>query len=221
MIIKLILKVKKLIRATFYNNVQISKKATVSNTQTEEYVHLANYCNVSNCKIGSYTSIGRFSNVFNTKIGRFCSISWNVTIGATQHPLRNLTTHAFPYVTMFDFTDRDNKIVQYTNIGNDVWIGTNAVIMPGVVINNGAVIGANAVVTKDVEAYGIYVGVPAKKINSRFSPELIKVLQKLEWWDWSREVIEKKLHLFKGNITEEILDQLMDDQDIQKIITHK
>jgi len=213
MITSAILKIKKLIRATFYNNVQISKKATVNNTETEEYVHLANYSNISNSKIGAYTSVGRFSNIFNSHIGKYCSISWNVTVGATQHPLKNLTTHAFPYISMFDFTDRDNKIVQHTTIGHDVWIGTNVVIMPGVVVNNGSVIGANSVVTKDVEAYGIYVGAPAKKVDVRFSESIIATLQKLEWWHWSREKLKKRLHLFRTNLNEETLHQLMSDID--------
>ena len=72
-------------------------------------------------------------------------------------------------------------------IRDSVWIGHGAVVMPGVTIGDGAVIGANAVVTRDVSAYEIVAGVPAKRIRMRFEPEIAKRLQALAWWDWPAE----------------------------------
>ena len=87
---------------------------------------------------------------------------------------------------------REHKCV----LGNDVWVGHAAVIMPGVKIGNGAIIGSGAVVTKDVGDYEIAAGMPARIIKKRFSDEIIKKLLKIEWWDWDRKTIEEKLPEF-------------------------
>ena len=78
-------------------------------------------------------------------------------------------------------------------IGNDVWIGYEALIMSGVTIGDGAIIGARAVVTKDVPPYTIVAGVPAKPIRRRFNDEVIETLQSAQWWNWEKERIEKNL----------------------------
>ena len=83
-------------------------------------------------------------------------------------------------------------------IGNDVWIGYDAVIMAGVKIGDGAIIGTRAVVTKDVEPYSIVGGVPAKEIRKRFSPDVIEKLQSLQWWNWSRDKIQKSLNAIQS-----------------------
>ena len=82
---------------------------------------------------------------------------------------------------------------EYIVIGNDVWIGFEAVILSGVTIGDGAVIGTRAVVTKDVSPYTIVGGVPAKPIRKRFSDDVISELLKLRWWDWSENRIKKNL----------------------------
>lgn len=86
-------------------------------------------------------------------------------------------------------------------VGNDVWIGYEAVILSGVTIGDGAVIGARAVVTKDVPPYTIVGGVPAKPIKKRFSEENIKKLQSIRWWDWPKEKIAENITAIQsGNI---------------------
>ena len=86
-------------------------------------------------------------------------------------------------------------------IGNDVWIGYEALIMAGVHIGNGAIIGSRAVVTKDVPPYTIVGGVPARPIRKRFDEEVIQKLEALKWWDWSAEEIQQCLHYIgKGDI---------------------
>lgn len=82
-----------------------------------------------------------------------------------------------------------------TVIGNDVWIGYEALIMPGVQIGNGAIVAARSVVTADVPAYTIVGGNPAKPLKQRFSPEQIAALQALAWWDWPIETISQHLPL--------------------------
>ncbi len=89
-------------------------------------------------------------------------------------------------------------------IGNDVWIGFEAVILAGVTVGDGAVIGARAVVTKDVPPYTIVGGVPAVPIRKRFSQETIDGLQKIRWWDWPKERIARHLpEIQAGQIPEE------------------
>lgn len=78
-------------------------------------------------------------------------------------------------------------------IGNDVWIGYEAVVMAGVTIGDGAIIGARAVVTKDVPPYTIVGGVPAREIRRRFSDDVIARLQELKWWDWPAEQIQRNI----------------------------
>ncbi|ASV09195.1 CatB-related O-acetyltransferase [Leptospira interrogans] len=87
-----------------------------------------------------------------------------------------------------DFPDKGDTI-----IGNDVWIGTNAIILPGIKIGDGAIIGAYSVVARDVPAYTIVTGNPSQVIRERFSPEVKEKLLKLKWWDWTPQKITDSL----------------------------
>ena len=84
---------------------------------------------------------------------------------------------------------------------NGLWIGAHCIILGGVTINNGAIIAANSVVTSNVPAFSIVAGSPAKVIRYRFEKEVINRLEKLEWWDWSTEKIEKNKFLFKEEVS--------------------
>lgn len=141
-------------------------------------------------------------------IGKFCSIACGAKFlfNCANHTLKSLSTYTFPLfyedwnLSKADVASAwDNKgdIV----IGNDVWIGYEAVIMAGVHIGDGAVIGTRAVVTKDVPPYTIVGGVPAREIRKRFSPEVTKRLLALRWWNWPEEKIRKTLpHLMNGDL---------------------
>lgn len=83
-------------------------------------------------------------------------------------------------------------------IGNDVWIGYEAVILSGVTIGDGAIIGTRAVVTKDVPSYTIVGGVPAKPIRKRFDEETIQKLEEIRWWDWEEERIKKNIQAIQS-----------------------
>ena len=151
-------------------------------------------------------------------IGRFCSINGTARIW-NNHAMTCITTHPFlDYPGMFpwkkykqrlNFVDKygvyknnaayeDSKLRKNEPviIGNDVWIGANVIILPGVNIGHGAVIAAGAVVTKDVEPYAIVGGVPAKLIKYRFNAEERQKLLSIAWWNWSLDKIEKNIELF-------------------------
>lgn len=134
------------------------------------------------------------------RIGKFCSIACGAKFlfNCANHSLRSLSTYTFPLfydewelgkADVASAWDNKGDIV----IGNDVWIGFEAVIMAGVHIGNGAIIGARAVVTKDVAPYTIVGGVPAQAIRKRFDDATISRLESLRWWDWSKERIRREL----------------------------
>ena len=110
-----------------------------------------------------------------------------------------VTTHPISYDPSFGMAKEYNKearaLVKQSIIGNDVWIGTNAILFPGIKIGNGAIIGAGAVVNKDVPDYAIVAGIPAKIIRYRFDNEIIEGLNQIKWWEWPDDKIKDNLDL--------------------------
>lgn len=144
--------------------------------------------------VGDYTYFERHAEAIYTEIGKFCSIAANSRINALEHPLERLTTHKLTYrpneyfrYLGVDDQFRERRRAKRVTIGHDVWIGHGGVVMPGVSIGNGAVVGANAVVTRDVEPYWIVAGSPARVLRSRFEPAIAERIERLAWWDWPAE----------------------------------
>jgi virginiamycin A acetyltransferase len=132
-------------------------------------------------------------------IGKFCSIACGAKFifNSANHTLKSLSTYPFP-IFGEEWDDTMNVCEAWDNkgdivIGNDVWIGFEAVIMSGVHIGDGAIIGTRALVTKDVPPYAIVGGMPAKIIRKRFEASVIEDLLKIQWWNWSAEKISEKL----------------------------
>ena len=141
------------------------------------------------------------------QIGNYCSIAEKVTLFVGKHAIHPIETiSTYPLGMLFrEFKKQENK--SYKNkpidlschnlkdenldivIGNDVWIGYDSIIMPGVTIGNGAVIAAGSVVTKDVDSYAIVGGVPAKLIRYRFNIQMIERLNTIKWWEFSPEML--------------------------------
>lgn len=146
-------------------------------------------------EIGMYSYGGIFqqANVNpQVKVGKFCSFAPTVYIFRRNHPKSNLSTHPFFYSPRFNFIEKDNVPYLSLEIGNDVWIGQNAVILPSVLkIGNGAIIGAGAVVTKDVPAFAIVGGNPAKLISFRFDEETMQEIENHPWWEHDIEFIKR------------------------------
>lgn len=184
-------------RKLFKNNNAIRFGAEVKHTILGSNINISRYCFVSGSVIGNYTSLGRNSTVINSEIGNFCSISWNVTVGATSHDYKRLTTHAFPYISCYNFVKKDERFKTKTVLGNDVWIGANVIIMPGISVGNGAVIGAGSIVTKNVNDFEIVYGTPAKSKGFRFSKESIAEISEMAWWHWDDNKIKNNIGIFK------------------------
>ena len=133
-------------------------------------------------------------------IGKFCSIACGAKFlfNSANHTLKSLST--YPFALLFDEWNMNKKDVAsgWDNkgdivIGNDVWIGYKAIILAGVKIGDGTIIGTGALVTKDVPAYSIVGGVPAKIIRKRFSEDIINELEILKWWDWPKQKIAQNI----------------------------
>ena len=152
-------------------------------------------------------------------IGKFCSIACGAKFifNCANHTLKSLSTYTFPLFFEEWNLPKSEVAAAWDNkgdiiIGNDVWIGYDAVIMAGVKIGDGAIIGARAVVTKDVEPYSIVGGVPAKEIRKRFTPDIIEKLYNLQWWNWPIERIRESIHdIQSGNI--EALSDIASSKD--------
>lgn len=141
-------------------------------------------------------------------IGKFCSIACGAKFlfNSANHTLKSLSSYTFPLFFEEWGLDKKNVASAWDNkgdiiIGNDVWIGYEAVIMAGVHIGDGAVIAARAVVTKDVPPYTIVGGTPARKIRMRFEEETIAKLQQIQWWNWPVEKIRQSLpYIMDGTV---------------------
>ena len=195
----------------------IPEKKIYPRTGDKETVYLKNVVTNPNIIVGDFTIYNDFANdprqfeknnvlyhypVNQDKliIGKFCSIACGAKFlfNSANHTLQSLSTYPFPI--FFDEWQLDVKNITaaWDNkgdivIGNDVWIGYEAVIMAGVIIGDGAIIGTRAVVTKDVPPYTIVGGIPARPIRTRFSEEEISMLLKLKWWDWPKEKIAQNI----------------------------
>ena len=142
------------------------------------------------------------------QIGKFCSVACGAKFlfNSANHALSSLSTYPFPIFFEEWGLEKEAVAEAWDNkgdiiIGNDVWIGYEAVILAGVTIGDGAIIGTRAVVTKDVPPYTIVGGVPAKPIKKRFSDETISELLDIQWWNWSEEKIARNISAIQsGNI---------------------
>lgn len=118
------------------------------------------------------------------RVGRYCSIANSVRSAPINHPADALTTHPVLYEKKFGVVDKDLFYDEPLVIEDDVWIGHNAMILPGCkFIGRGAIIGAGAIVTRNVERYAIVAGNPAKKLRDRFTSDLVEAIEASRWWD--------------------------------------
>lgn len=200
-------------------------------TGDSQTIYLKNAVQDPNIQIGDFTIYNDFSqdprdfrrnnvlyhypvNGDRLVIGKFCSIACGAKflMASANHALSSLSTYTFPIfyeewdhgMAVTEAWDHRGDIV----VGNDVWIGYEAVILSGVTIGDGAIVGARAVVTKDVPPYTIVGGVPAKPIRRRFDQKTIDALLELKWWDWPLEKLSANLRAIQHGDLEALLKQV-------------
>jgi phosphonate metabolism protein (transferase hexapeptide repeat family) len=165
---------------------------------------------VEYASLGDYSYLGENCDVADAAIGKFTAIANSVRIGAPNHPMGRASQHRFTYCPesydaaasrdrVFFAERRGDRVI----VGNDVWIGHAAILLPGVTVGDGAVIAAGAVVSRDVAPYTIVGGVPARAIRQRFPDHVAKSLSRIAWWDWADEIIFERLSDFRS----EAIDQ--------------
>lgn len=185
------------------SNIRISKLARVDiNSVINRKSRIYRFCQIVNSNIGAYSYVSPSTTIINCQVGKFCSIAPNVCIGLGIHNLNNLSTSPL-------FTSKKNSIgICWTTktlinehlpiiIGNDVWIGQNSMIKDGVKIGNGAVVGAGALVTKDVPPYAVVGGVPARIIKYRFPLDVIDKIMDINWWDLTEKDLRYNIDAFQ------------------------
>ena len=166
-------------------------------------VYIDRFCVLHDVDIGDYSYIGYRSQLQRTSIGKFCSIASDVKVSFGTHPTHLVSSSPVFYsndnVLRTQWAPETGLSVHEnpgTLVGNDVWIGMNAIVMGDLALGDGCIVAAGAVVTKDVPPYTIVGGVPAKTIRQRFSTEVINALVTIQWWDWEIDTIRRRANYF-------------------------
>lgn len=145
--------------------------------------------------MGRHSFCGYDCDIFRASIGGFTSIANGVVVGGARHPMEWVGMSPVFYAgrdsVRAKFSEYKLETLPETVIGNDVWIGSSAIILAGVKIGDGAVVGAGAVVTKDVPSYAVVAGNPARLIRYRFDSSVVDELEKIRWWDFSDEKLRR------------------------------
>lgn len=200
----------------------IPDKKVYPRTMDKTTIYLKNVITKPNIVIGEYTMYNDFVNnpiefeknnilyhysINNDKliVSKFCSIACGTKFlfNSANHTMTSLSSYPFPIFFEEWNLDQDRITDAWTNkgdiiIGNDVWIGFEAIILAGVTIGDGAIIGSRAVVTKDVAPYTIVGGVPAREIKKRFSEDIIDLLLEIKWWNWPRNLLEENINIIQA-----------------------
>ena len=175
------------------NEPSIHRTASVRASTFGRYCEVGARTKVAESSFGDYAYVVNDSDIIYTTVGKFCSIAAHTRINPGNHPLERVALSHFTYrSSSYDLGPDDAAFFEWRRsfrcvMGNDVWIGHGAVVLPGVKLGNGAAIGAGAVVTKDVPPFAIVVGTPGKILRYRFAPEIIAALERICWWDWPHE----------------------------------
>lgn len=182
----------------------IADTASIRDCLLGKYTQIQDFVDMAETELGDYSYVCRFSGIIYSWIGKFSNIADFVRINPGSHPVERPSLHHFTYRgNWYEFTDEpeegffDRRRSQKVIIGHDTWLGHGAVIMPGVEIGNGAVVGSQSVVTRNVAPYTIVAGAPARFLRKRFPDEVAIALEKTCWWDWSHEILKQRLEAFR------------------------
>jgi acetyltransferase-like isoleucine patch superfamily enzyme len=190
----------KIIKKYKDKSLTIGINAKINNSNIGNHVYLGTNAQLNNSELGNHSYVNSNTRISYAKVGKFCSIGPNVIIGMGIHPTHLISTHPAFYSNnkvFKTFADK-NYFREYeeTVIGNDVWIGSHVKIIGGISIEDGAIIAAGAIVTKDVRPYEVVGGIPAKHIKFRFNENEISKLRSFKWWNKDDAWLEAHYKLF-------------------------
>jgi phosphonate metabolism protein (transferase hexapeptide repeat family) len=192
----------------------VAADAVLEEAVLGRYVEIGARTRVSHATFGDYSYMMEDGQVLFAAVGKFCSIAASVRINAPNHPTWRASQHHFTYRSddYFEGAAPDAAIFEWrrehsVEIGNDVWIGHGAIVLPGVSIGDGAVVAAGAVVTRSVAPYAIVAGVPARPLRDRFPRATAERLHALAWWDWPHARLAQALDDFRSLTVDEFLEK--------------
>ncbi|MCJ2165281.1 MULTISPECIES: DapH/DapD/GlmU-related protein [unclassified Pseudodesulfovibrio] len=192
---------------------RVHPSADINDCSLGMYTEVLEGCLMLESSLGDYSYLSPGCDVAHADIGKFVSVASMVRIGPTNHPMWRTAQHHFTYrSSRYGFGPDDEWLFDWRRkqravIGNDVWLGHGAIVLPGVTVGDGAVVAAGAVVSKDVSSYTIAGGVPAGFIKERFPQAVRERLARLCWWDWSHDRLGRAVPDFRRLPVEAFLDK--------------
>jgi hypothetical protein len=196
----------------------IDPAAEIKASKLGAYTEVGPRTKLLEVELGDYSYVVNDSDIAYAKIGKFTSIAAMTRINPGNHPMNRVSQSHFTYRASAYFAgERDDEAFfawrrsHAVRIGHDVWIGHGAIVLPGRQIGNGAIVGAGSVVTKDVPAYAIAVGNPARVLRMRFADDIVMRIQALAWWDWPHDRVQAALADFQRLTPEDFVSKYEDE----------
>ena len=192
----------------------VHPEAVVVESRLGAWTEVGARASLAETVLGDYSYVIHDCDIIYTDVGRFCSIASFVRINPGNHPLERAALHHFSYRSrQFGLGEDDDQTffswrrAHKVTLGDDVWIGHNATIMPGVKVGTGAAIGAGSVVTREVAPFQVIAGVPARPIRERFSKTIQEGLLRIAWWNWPHEKLRLALQDFRSLSAAEFVEK--------------
>lgn len=187
---------------------------TVRNSRLGAFVEIGEGSNILESEMGDYSYTARYADIAYSVLGKFVNVAAFTRLNPGEHPYHRASLHHFMYRSSYFWPDEQDEQAVFdwrrsrpVRVGHDTWIGHGAIVMKGVTIGDGAIIGAQSVVTKDVAPYAVVAGAPARFIKWRHPRDIADRLQALAWWDWSHEEIRAALPDFRSLSAEAFLER--------------